>query len=85
MRKYGKAQWDQEPSSLDPIDDIQTFYDYDFRLPPEDYDAYQAAAKLKLDQLEDLKDAPGACVLGFGMASLTRVQQRPRDIRHSLS
>jgi hypothetical protein len=29
------------------------------RLPPDDYDAYQAAAKLKLDQLEDLKDKPG--------------------------
>jgi hypothetical protein len=41
------------------VDDIETFYEYDFKLPPEDYDAYQAAAKLKLDQLEDLKDKPG--------------------------
>lgn len=52
-----------EPSSLDPLDDIETFYEYDFRLPPEDYDAYQAAAKLKLDQLEELREAPGVCLV----------------------
>jgi hypothetical protein len=59
VRKFAKPEWDVEPSSLDPIDDIETFYDYDFKLPPDAYDAYQAAAKLKLDQLEELKDAPG--------------------------
>jgi hypothetical protein len=51
-----------ETSSLDPLDDIETFLDYDLKLPPEDYDAYQAAAKLKLDQLEALKGKPGRLV-----------------------
>jgi hypothetical protein len=55
VRGYGKPQWEQTESSLDPVDDIGVFYDYDFKLPPQVHDDYVAAARDEIISLELMK------------------------------
>eukprot|EP00775_Hariotina_reticulata_P012371 gene12371-12506_t len=56
VREYGKPEWEKTESTLDPIDDIETYYDYGFPLPPAAHDAYVAAAELEVQQLQNMKD-----------------------------
>jgi hypothetical protein len=56
VREFGKPEWEKTESTLDPIDDIETYYDYEFPLPPAAHDAYVAAAELEVQQLQNMKD-----------------------------
>lgn len=56
VRKYGKPEWEQtESSTLDPIEDIEDMYTYDFKLPPHVHDKYVEAAAGDIVDLEQLK------------------------------
>eukprot|EP00879_Flechtneria_rotunda_P017459 GHRR01018297.1.p1 GENE.GHRR01018297.1~~GHRR01018297.1.p1 ORF type:complete len:280 (+),score=99.31 GHRR01018297.1:171-1010(+) len=58
VKKFSKPAWEKPESGLDPIDDAQTFYDYNFKLLPPVHDAYMEVAEEKKQQLEALKRAP---------------------------
>lgn len=56
VRQYGKPEWEvTESSTLDPIDDIETMYAYDFKLPPKVHDQYVGAAAGEIKDLENMK------------------------------
>lgn len=71
-----------DTSSLDPLDDIDVFLDYDLKLPPEDYDAYQAVAKLKLDELEALKGQPGGSAVTSHLFDQTQYNGLKHEFEH---
>lgn len=56
VKKYGKPEWDvPESSTLDPIDDIEDMYNYDFKLPPKVHDKYVQEAAGQVMDLEKMK------------------------------
>jgi hypothetical protein len=55
VRQYERPPWDEEASSLDPVDDIEEFVRHGFSIPPERYDEVQREGLKHLNKLERLK------------------------------
>jgi hypothetical protein len=56
VRQYEKPAYEEEASSLDPVDDIEEFVRHGFAIPPERYDEVQKEGLKHLNKLERLRE-----------------------------
>lgn len=71
LRTYERPPWQEEASSLDPVDDLTDHYAHDFSLPPPVHDAVQEVAARDVQALRALK-AP------LDPAHRARIEERQR-------
>lgn len=58
VRQYSRPSWQQEDSSLDPIDDFDAYAEHGFKLPPGYYEVFEDAARKEVEALERMKLPP---------------------------
>ncbi|GAX83561.1 hypothetical protein CEUSTIGMA_g10986.t1 [Chlamydomonas eustigma] len=56
VRDFPKPEWIDEPSSLDPIEDLEEYAEHDLRLPPSTYDKVQQAADEEAEEIRAIKN-----------------------------
>jgi len=78
VRSYEKPPWQEEESSLDPIEDMEEYWRHDFALPPDVYEAVQHVAEQRAADLDALRDPPDE-----EYAGRVRTRQKLVEVRDS--